>query len=214
MTYITKRCGKCGFTHRASIYGYVHNPIGIPFSRCPKCGELFRERDNREWIQMSPFKKYRSINPRFGVAESIFVGMLLAVLTLYLVGVLLMPLRPVLNQLGALTGTVLIAVRRIIRALLLLIAVVFFPSLAHYLFTCLHVGSKAFRQSYCDSILRTQNPEYRELLSKQGPLYDEGIPNWVLCTKGAKKKILDYLDEHTDSVDVKIPTFVETINNA
>ena len=79
MTYITKRCGKCGFTHRASIYGYVHNPIGVPVSRCPQCGELYRERQNREWVQMSPFKKYRSIHPR-GWAMAFFPGILLAIL--------------------------------------------------------------------------------------------------------------------------------------
>lgn len=206
MTYITKRCGKCGFTHRASIYGYVHNPIGIPFSRCPKCGELFRERDNREWIQMSPFKKYRSIHPR-GWAQAFFLGIVLFPPMWLGMETLLEAIQPAILLLPA-------VIQRLLHVLHVVLCLGFPFFLAHYLLTCLHVGSKSFRVAYCDSILRTSSQEYRALLSKQGPPYDEGIPNWVLCTKGAKKKILDYLEEHADSVDVKIPTFVETINNA
>ena len=51
-------------------------------------------------------------------------------------------------------------------------------------------------------------------LSKQGTLYDESIPNWVLCTKGAKKKMEAYLADHADNTDFTIPTFIETIKNA
>lgn len=213
MTYITKRCGKCGFTHRASIYGYVHNPIGVPVSRCPQCGELYRERQNREWVQMSPFKKYRSIHPR-GWAMAFFLGILLAIL----MGLGMMTLLQAISSASLLLPAFIQKILSVLYVVLCFVSPVLcfvFPFfLAHYMLTCLHVGSESFRVAYCDSILRTRNPEYREYLSKQGPLYDEGIPNWVLCTKGAKEMILAYLDEHTDNVDVKIPTFVETINNA
>lgn len=206
MTYITKRCGKCGFTHRASIYGYVHNPIGVPVSRCPQCGELYRERQNREWVQMSPFKKYRSIHPR-GWAMAFFPGILLAILMGMGMMTLLKAISPVIVLLPAF-------IRMILGVLFVVLGFVFPFFLARYLLTCLHVGSESFRVAYCDSILRTRNPEYREYLSKQGPLFDESIPSWVLCTKGAKSKIDSYLEEHAGSTEVHIPTFVETINNA
>ena len=206
MTYITKRCGKCGFTHRASIYGYVHNPIGVPVSRCPQCGELYRERQNREWVQMSPFKKYRSIHPR-GWAMAFFPGILLAILMGMGMMTLLKAISPVIVLLPAF-------IRMILGVLFVVLGFVFPFFLARYLLTCLHVGSESFRVAYCDSILRTRNPEYREYLSKQGPLFDESIPSWVLCTKGARSEIDAYLAGHPDSTEVHIPTFVETINNA
>ena len=206
MTYITKRCGKCGFTHRASIYGYVHNPIGVPVSRCPQCGELYRERQNREWVQMSPFKKYRSIHPR-GWAMAFFPGILLAILMGMGMMTLLQAISPVIVLLPAF-------IRMILGVLFVVLGFVFPFFLAHYLLTCLHVGSESFRVAYCDSILRTRNPEYREYLSKQGPLFDESIPSWVLCTKGARSEIDAYLAGHPDSTEVHIPTFVETISNA
>ena len=189
MTYITKRCGNCGFTHKASIYGYVHDPIGMPISRCPQCGTLYKDTGNSEWIQMTPFKKYRSIHPR-GTAFAWFLG-------IFLTPVMAAPFAFLFKNMIALPLGLLLAV-----------------ALAHYLLTCLHVGSEKFRTSYCDSILRTRNEEYRETLSKQGTLYDESIPNWVLCTKGAKKKIEAYLAEHADNTDFTIPTFIETIKNA
>lgn len=206
MTYITKRCGKCGFTHRASIYGYVHNPIGVPVSRCPQCGELYRERQNREWVQMSPFKKYRSIHPR-GWAMAFFLGILLAILMGMGMMTLLQAIQPAILLLPAF-------IRKFLAVLYFVLCFVFPFFLAHYLLTCLHVGSESFRVAYCDSILRTRNPEYREYLSKQGPLFDESIPSWVLCTKGARSEIDAYLAGHPDSTEVHIPTFVETINNA
>lgn len=189
MTYITKKCRSCGFTYRTSIYGYVQNPIGVPVSRCPRCGTLYNERGNSEWIQMSPFKKYRSIHPRC-TYTAIFLGafltpLIVAPFALFIKNMIILPL-------GYLLGF----------------------ALAHYLLTCLHVGSEKFREAYCESILRTRNVEYREYLSKQGMLYDESIPNWVLCTKGAKEKISAYLEQHPEKTELRIPTFVEAIHNA
>lgn len=189
MTYITKRCRSCGFTHKASIYGYVHDPIGVPVSKCPQCGALHKESGNSEWIQMSPFKKYRSIHPR-GSSFAFFLGIFLTPLTVFPLALLFKNM--VVLPIGLLLGFVL----------------------AHYLLTCLHVGSEKFRKAYCDSILRTRNMEYREFLSQQGTLTDESIPGWILCTKGAKKKIDAYLTSHADQTDFQIPTFVEAIKNA
>lgn len=189
MTYITKRCRSCGYKHKASVYGYVHDPIGVPFSRCPQCGTLHEEPGNSEWIQMSPFKKYRSIHPRAS-SSAFFLGIFLAPVTVVPLGLLIKNM------------------------IILPLGLLFAFMLAHYLLTCLHVGSEKFRESYCDSILRTRGEEYREFLNKQGTLYDESIPAWVLCTKGAKKKIEEYLTDHADKTDFTIPTFREAIKNA
>lgn len=201
MTYITKKCPQCKFVHRASVYGFVQNPIGTPFSRCPACGSVYRERGLKEWAQMSLLKKYFSINPRAG-AFAFFLGIFLMV-------PIMMPVVSLVDYSSRTNSPFAPLV-----GLMVPISMILSFGLAHYFFVCTRANKDKFIDSYCRSVLRTRNTMYADFLNQQGiTLKDESIPNFVLLTKSTKEKIARKLDPANIPTSIRIPTFIESIEN-
>ena len=201
MTYITKKCPKCKFVHRASVYGFVQNPIGTPFSRCPACGNVVREREIKEWAQMSPLKKYFSINRR-GNSTFFFLGLLLMIPITIPVIMLVEAANSSNSFLAPLAG------------LLVFPAIVLPFLLAHYILVCSRANKEKFIDSYCDSVLRTRVPMYVDFLNQQGiTLRDESIPKIVRLSKKTQEEIARRLDASNTPATIQIPTFIESIQN-
>ena len=196
MTYIRKGC-PCGYKYSTSLYGYVHDPIGAPLCVCPRCGGLAQDRQSKEWIQMKPFKRFFSIHPR-ATATGFFLGLLFMILSFS-------PMALVLN------GILPSFLEPVISGLCLVLFFLSYP-LAVYLLIRGKVNSDSFRKRYCASILRTRNPEYRALLEKTGPIYDEKIPGAAGCSKKSQAKI-DKILATSDPLPLKLPTLPETIRN-
>ena len=156
-TTIRMECPNCNYSYRTSIYGYVEDPIGIPFTQCPRCNQIFKDKKHKEWFQMSPIKKYFSISPR-GNIISIFP----ACLPLFL----------------CLTAELENAFWGI------LIASYF---LASYIVIAIRVNSKTCMKRIISSISRTNNKEYAQLLSDCGKTYGYSIPKVLPLTRTNKK---------------------------
>lgn len=197
-TYITKKCPKCGFKKTVSSYGYMNDPLGIRISRCPACNELFKEKKTKEWIQMKPYQKYRAINPR-GRFRVFCIGIFPAA---FLAAAITNAIPALETQNGGVNVGVLLV------SYLLTCAVL------NYLFTMLEITGKIFQKRYCESIIRSRNPVYLEMLKQEGPVYEEAIPSWILVSKGTRKDMENYIAKHAaDSADFQIPTFLDTIAN-
>ncbi|MBO7251306.1 MAG: hypothetical protein J6V25_01645 [Oscillospiraceae bacterium] len=197
MTYVTKRCGKCGYSHRVAIYGHMDDPIGIRIAKCPSCNHVSKESKTKEWVQMSPYKKYRSINPR-GRFRVFCLGIFLCV--------------PVLMMLASLFPVFQTDVGGI-HPILLLIAYPLTCGVLNYLFTSLALTSKVFEKRYCNSILRSRNPHYMEFLKQEGRIYGEEIPSWLLCSKKRRQELEHYIRVRSAESNFQIPSFTSTIRN-
>lgn len=192
MTHIIIKCRKCGATEHIPVYGYVRNPIGIPFSRCPYCGQLAATGKTAEWIQMTPWTKYLSIHPR--AKYSAFFTAIPLSLPLY---------------------AALVFLLRSERAVgvLFLVALGLAYALAHWLHTILRANNHAFLEQYCESILRTRNHSYRKLLEQNSELFGEELPKWVFLTQSSKATVEQRLAEGMDTADVEIPSLFDVRNS-
>ena len=191
MTHILQKCPHCGAKNHDIVYGYVPDPIGIPFGRCPRCGQIVRTRGSAEWIQMEDFAKYRSIHPR-GKYGAFFTAIPISVL-------LYMPLAFLMGN-----------ERNV--GLLFLLAFGVGYCLAHWLHTTLRANSEKFLDRYCDSILRTRRPDYHALLERDSLLFGEDLPKWVPLTKGSRDYIAGRLAGNR-TMDFEIPNLFDPRNS-
>lgn len=185
-TYIQVRCSKCGYTHRAVKHGYMTDPIGIPLMQCPSCKAVSRCRDHKEWIQMSPIRKYFAISPR-GIFGAVFLAMIPAL---------------ILARHGNSEALAAWALR-----LYPLFWLVF-----HYILVSIRVNCDKFLCRMVPSVKRTRNEDYRKLLANFGKLYSEDIPKFVLVKNETKKAIALDLKRHKVS-DFEIPSLAESVES-
>lgn len=191
-TFIKTTCPKCGYSNSYSIYGYVKNPIGIPLVRCEVCGNIFKTEKQKEWIQMSPLKKFYAIAPRwipcgaFGVSLILSVGFV----------------RVILENLNDTVGSIFSLGVLVLGALL-----------GAYLTAWLLAGSEKFTQQYLESLKRTRNPIYQELLGQYGKLYDESMPFGIRIPGDKKSRIEDALRQMDSNESIRIPTVRESVMN-
>lgn len=199
MTHILIKCKKCGAKEHTPVYGYVKNPIGVPFSRCPYCGAVYANDEAAEWIQMSPWTKYRSIHPRAG-ANAFFLGLV------FLVAGILLWSALHLQILKAFPGFRLPPV--------VMVPFLVLPFLlAHYVLVVSRANSGKFIGLYCESILRTRNPDYRKTLEKNSVIYGEEIPRWIHLSKQTRTAIFDRLETEGFKADVEIPSLFDVRNS-
>lgn len=183
-THIRMGCPNCGYTYSTSVYGYVEDPIGIPLTRCPRCSQIFKDSKHKEWIQMSPIKKYFSISPR-GNIVSIFLAFIPMIIFV----------RSNIELGDAFWGV--------------LIASWF---VANHIVIAIRVNSQACMERIISSVSRTNDEEYAQLLSKFGKIYDHSIPNVLMLTR-ANKELLEYTIKNKKTENIIIPTFTNSINN-
>ena len=184
-THIRMGCPNCKYSYSTSIYGYVNDPIGIPLTRCPRCGQIFKDSKHKEWIQMSPIKKYFSIAPRGN-----FVSIFLALIPMIVYA------RSNIELDNIAFGGFLIASWLV----------------ANYIVIAMRINSRSCMERITSSISRTNNEEYAQLLSKFGKTYSYSIPKVLILTR-ANKEILEYIIQNNITEYVTIPTFENSIKN-
>ena len=187
-THIHIRCRNCGYSHSSSVYGYVGDPIGIPFVRCPCCDTVFRDSTHKEWIQCSMIKKYFSISPR---------GNILAFLLAFI------PLVAVSKATGFAIAQNMIT---------LLFWLFLFWLVIDYAIICFRANTSRFLDRIVPSIARTRDESYRNALSNLGKTYDENLPPFVIFT-ATSKATLERRVTIAETLDYKIPTFKDSIRN-
>lgn len=198
-TYITRRCGRCGYSVTKSIYGYVNDPFGVPFVRCPKCGAISKDKMHKEWIMMSPVKKFFAIFPR-GFAYAIFaaIGLVCLLLALFRNAIFSF-FESIPNGLSSVI---------IISAMLIFVAVFL------YIFTLIAVNKDDFYYNYLESIRRTRNEAYYNLLSNHFKIYDEKLP-FAIRFSSYRQSLVEYnLDEIKEKKEIFIPSLEDSITNA
>jgi len=83
-TFIRKACPKCGHSASMAVHNYVGEPIGQPLSVCPSCGAIAWDSEHREWIQMSPVRKFYAILPQgIWYAPAITAGLTVAAIVFF-----------------------------------------------------------------------------------------------------------------------------------
>lgn len=174
------KCINCGNSITWSAYGYEQDTLGIPFFRCDNCGELYRDRQTKEWIQMSKFEKILAISPRWGLAPFFGALILSGIIHAIVEKHFAVPFSP-------------------LRLSFLCTALVY-PS--YYFVFGRFVNSLTFLNRYTNSLLRTGVPEYKALLSSMGKIYDASLPlgirfseksrQWIASQTELRKK--DYTD--------------------
>ena len=184
-TYIRIACPKCNYSYSKSIYGYVEDPIGIPLTRCPRCNNILRDNKHKEWIQMSPIKKYFSIAPR---------GNILAIFLAF-IPMLFLVWSDIDFGDGVFWGG--LAVSWLI---------------SDYIVMSIRVNCKNCLDRIVSSISRTNNESYAELLSQFGEIYGYSIPKVLLFTK-ANKASIEYAVKNRKAKKIVIPTFSSSIND-
>ena len=184
-TYIRIECPKCNYSHSTSVYGYVEDPIGVPLMRCPQCGNIVRNNNHKEWIQMSPLKKYFSISPR-GNILSIFLSF---------IPIIILVRSNIEFGNGAFWG--------ILAASWLI---------SDYLVISIRVNCRNCLNRIISSISRTNDESYAELLSQFGKIYGNSIPKVLFLTK-ANKTSIEYVVKNSKTENIVIPTFSNSINN-
>lgn len=184
-THIYMGCPKCGYSCRGSIYGYVEDPLGVTLTKCPRCGQIFKDSKHKEWLQMSPIKKYFSIAPR-GNFVSIFLALLPAMAISFEAHI-----ESGIGILGILAVSWLIA---------------------DYIVIAIRVNSKARMDCIISSISRTNNENYVRMLSKFGKIYDNSIPKVLLLTR-ANRERLENTIKNKKTEGINIPTFENSISN-
>lgn len=198
MRYIIRKCKNCGYTYKKAWYGFVDDPIGVRFVKCPSCSAVSKNSVAREWIQMSTWRKYFAIHPR-GDAFAFFLGLPLMIPFAFLVSLL----RPLLGLLPGEAPPFLIILPMIVLPFVL----------AHYFLVWRKANSEVFCKRYCSSILRTRNMAYRNLLAHEGPLHDEALPSFVPLSAKSRKRIETYLLTHSSESSFSFPTIPESIHN-
>lgn len=77
---IKKKCGKCGYVienwHNYSGFG-----IGKPFTQCPRCREVQRDGQYKEWIMFNEFDYIRYFWPILGVP---FIAFMIVAIIIYM----------------------------------------------------------------------------------------------------------------------------------
>jgi len=189
---ITKvRCPKCGFSCSDSQSIYSHDPIGIPFIKCPKCGEvIYAPMVHREWIQLSP------INKIFAISSKSILPFIISFIIAFITSVSLKPLFSSMS--GVAYGIVI----------LLTLAVGFI--LGEYLTACIQIHSDSFKQVCIQSLNRTRNKEYLQLIKGAGKIYSEEIPRFIIGANGVNKHI-SHFKKNGPPDEVPIPTFQNSI---
>ena len=183
-TYIRIGCPKCNYSYSTSVYGYVEDPIGVPLTRCPRCNNISRDNKHKEWIQMSPIKKYFSISPR-GNILSIFLAFIPMIIL-------------VRNniEIGDMFFGIL-AVSWII---------------ADYIVISIRVNCQNCLERIISSISRTNDESYAQLLSQFGKIYGNSIPKILFLSK-SNRASLAYAIKTRKTQNIVIPTFSNSINN-
>ena len=155
-TYIRIGCPKCNYSYRTSVYGYVEDPIGVPLMRCPRCNNLFRDNKHKEWIQMSPIKKYFSISPRGNILSIFlsFIPMIIFVRSNIELGTIAFW--------GSLVAAWLIF---------------------DYIVISIRINCSDRLDTIISSISRTNDESYAKLLSQFGEIYGYSIPKFLIVTK-------------------------------
>lgn len=173
------RCPHCG-----SLCSYrpsSDDPIGISLVRCHHCHNFSRIKRHQEWIQMSSLHKFLAIKkPKSSLFWSI--------LSICICAIIAVSIGP--DRLHPLT---LIALFPII-----FVAVRYFKAMSD-------VNSAQFLNRYLDSIARTRNAEYRQLLANSGELYDEGLPFGLRFSEDTRSKNKHYLDRQDNKKRIDIP---------
>lgn len=190
-THIQIRCRKCGHTFNRSVYGYMEDPIGIPLMKCPRCDEVYKDNKHKEWIQMSPIKKYFSISPT-GNILSLFLCFIPILIALKL-GIIEDTNYPTVQTNLIFWGTLLVS-----------------WFVCHYIIVCIRANCWKFYNRLIYSIARTRNEAYAQTLSKFGKIYGESIPKIVIFTK-ASQATIEYELDKKNNYDFTIPTFSDSI---
>lgn len=185
-TYIRIGCPKCNYSYRTTIYGYVEDPLGIPLTRCPRCNQTFRNNKHKEWIQMSPIKKYFSIAPR-GNILSMFLAMIPMIAL-------------VRSNIEIGSGAMFFGI----------LAASWF--VADYLVILFRINSKTCINRIISSISRTNNEAYAKLISNFNRLYDYSIPKILMLTP-SNKELIENAIKNNKKKQIVIPSFENSINN-
>lgn len=184
MTYIRIQCSRCGYVHKESIYGYVEDPIGIPFTMCPRCKKIHKDTKHKEWIQMSLLKKYFSISPRGN-----YIALFLALVPMMLICVF-----------SDVPGPSFFPF------------LIFSYIMCQYIIVTIRVNSRGFRKKIAASIGRTRNKQYAQILSEHGAFYGEGIPPFIIFPTQSQNLLnIEIMSMIKD--DIRIPDFSESITN-
>ncbi len=171
-TYISRSCPKCGYTVRKSIYGFLNDPLGSPFAQCPLCKSISKVSDHREWVQMSPFGKFISIVPRAFVFAIFYACVFIA---------LIFRKFDAFWEASSLSDS---AFGWILFGLSLIIFLI-----SYYLIVITSVNRERYFSRIYESICRSRNPVYMELLKKQGKIYGEALPFGVWFTRTSSESI-------------------------
>lgn len=185
-THVRVTCPKCGFSFHKSMYGYVEDPIGIPLIRCPKCLNIYRDRNHKEWIQMSPMKKYFSIAPRGN-----FVAIFLAFIPI----IAWIDSDFASDSAGAFWMVALLS-----------------WAICDYIIISIQANSDRFRERLAVSLARTRDSSYENFLSRFGKLYGEDIPRIIIVTQDSRLKIEREVEDRKSSEFI-IPTFWSGFQN-
>jgi len=171
----------------------------MPVSVCPECGSFYREYGQKEWVQMSPVKKYLSIAPR-AYAFAFFGSLLLDVAT---AGIFFWITEALHIQIQ---GNFILAsfpFRMLFGNFLLL----------HYVITLCTANGEKFRKRLVASIRRTRNPDYRQVLEGIGKLYTEDMPWAVPMSRKGRAAFEAMLAEKPVDTELRYPTMFESIQN-
>jgi len=183
-THIRMKCPNCNYTYSTSIQGYVEDSIGVPLVRCPRCNQIYKDSEHKEWIQMSSLKKYFSISPR-GNILSVFIA---------LIPMVFLVRNDIELSRGAFWG--------------IIIASWF---IVNYIVISFRVNSKRCIQRIASSISRTNNEAYVALLAKFGEVYDCCIPKILILTR-ANKELIESAIKNKRVADIAVPDFISGIN--
>lgn len=196
---VRKRCPHCGHTYTVYIYGYVEDPLGIPFSTCPSCYEAVPERSHKEWIQMSPLKKYFAIYPR-GWAMAFFPSLAVSVLLMFLYLKVMSLFGGISPNSGAGGFGIFL---------------LFFGYwLTLHLFIQMRANSAKFLDGLIASLRRSRNPEYRAILEKMGRIYDEQMPRLIRLSQKSQDRILTEMAKKPREDKVVFPEMRDNVHNS
>lgn len=200
-TYVKKKCKNCGYSVSEVVGSYIKEPLGIPLAFCPRCGKIMKDSDRKEWVQMSPLRKFYAINPK-GIMYAL-TGTLVAMLVMYLI--MDAKLGEKFSEIDTLPDETLKI------CLFLSVAGIFL--ILYYVFTRIAVNKGRFINLYKQSVKRTRNEKYRKLLEPMGKVYDESLP-FGLHFSAYNQKQIDYELSHIEEdVKVIIPSLDDSIMN-
>ena len=182
--YIRIRCPKCNYLYSTYVYGYVEDPIGVPLTQCPRCNNISKDSKRKEWIQMSPIKKYFSISPRSNILSTFL----------------------------ALIPMIILSCNNIEVGKMFLGVLIVSWIIADYIVISIRVNCRSCLDRIISSISRTNNESYAQHLSKLGKIYGNSIPKVLFLSK-SNRASFEHAIKTRVVQDIVIPTFSDSINN-